>query len=278
MPAHAEALINRPDNPLAVATARRRNGWDSLDDARSYLLAKPTFSTWHPESLECFLKHALKNEDGKLYLKCDPSFESKLYTGVPHGLWARLPELRPSVRLVVGENSKHMSFGVGSAEATTQFYMEEMMGQLPSDRSTGHVMRGTTHFMVMEDPASSAQEVRELSAGLRIKIVLPASTSRDAPGRLPSMSVCLRGSSPPPPLCASCSSVLLSDCSSPVDKRPAGTTQASASITNLMGCVFISAESLPCKHAAVRKKSNPNPYSGILHGPGASLFIRALSS
>ncbi|PVZ97169.1 hypothetical protein BB558_006882 [Smittium angustum] len=64
---------------------RRRNGFNSKEDFKQYLLSKPVYTAWRAEIIDTYVEYGLKNviSDGKEIwkLKCDPTTESKVIQG-----------------------------------------------------------------------------------------------------------------------------------------------------------------------------------------------------
>ena len=69
---------------------RRRQQWADNDEALAYFRAKKAFAQWHPEVLQDYVEHGLKDEDGKRVLAFDREIETAIYNTLPHHLDALL--------------------------------------------------------------------------------------------------------------------------------------------------------------------------------------------
>jgi pimeloyl-ACP methyl ester carboxylesterase len=138
-----------PEFPLAVGARRRRNRWDTLDEAYRSWAARPPFAALDPDALAGYVEHGLRRRaDGSWELKCTPDDEAATYAhGPSHGLWAALPAIHSTVRVVCGEASD----AVGPALAA------RIAARLP--HGSVEVMTGVGHFGPLEDPAATAASI-----------------------------------------------------------------------------------------------------------------------
>ena len=99
-----------PHTLLAMGAARRKNSWESREEASSFFRAKPFYQSMPSESVQSFLDYALYettcNGKTETKLKCHPEWEAALWLGIgPLDAFDRAGELRCRVRLVSGKDS-----------------------------------------------------------------------------------------------------------------------------------------------------------------------------
>jgi pimeloyl-ACP methyl ester carboxylesterase len=136
---------------LANSARKRRNEWPSIEAARASYASKPPLNQMTDASLRAYVDYAFRDRgDGVFELKCRPEVEAQVYTMAPgNGVFARLPEIRIPVRVVVGEVSRSIDprFGAKIAEV------------LPN--GTLEVMAGLDHFGPQQDPAACVASILE---------------------------------------------------------------------------------------------------------------------
>ena len=111
---------HNPDNPLSNGARRRRDTFNSFDDAFDNYASKPPFNTLHPEVLRVYVDHGFaENADGTVSLKCLPDNEAEVYAhGMSHHAFAALHEVSCPVTIAMGvENAVPAVFGRRIAEA-----------------------------------------------------------------------------------------------------------------------------------------------------------------
>ena len=72
-------------SPIAQSALRRKNGWNSLDEARNYFYSKTFYKSWDPRCLDNYMMDGLKYDSFKnqYVLKCAPFTEAMLFaTGI----------------------------------------------------------------------------------------------------------------------------------------------------------------------------------------------------
>jgi pimeloyl-ACP methyl ester carboxylesterase len=67
-------------------SARRRNAWDSNEEALAYFRAKKVFAQWHPQVLEDYVHSGLADVDGRRMLHFTREVETSIYNTLPHNL------------------------------------------------------------------------------------------------------------------------------------------------------------------------------------------------
>lgn len=94
--------------PLAEQARRRRARFENRAAARNRLAAKPPMSHWHPDALNAYISHALR-ETGHTgaELKCPPGVEAWMYEmGGACDLFERMHEIAAELLLVTGNDPK----------------------------------------------------------------------------------------------------------------------------------------------------------------------------
>ena len=89
---------------------RRRNHWASNEEALEYFRTKKAFAHWHPEVLQDYVTHGLKDHDGKRMLAFEREVETAIYNTLPHNLDALLRRhpLRCPAAFIGGRGSQEM--------------------------------------------------------------------------------------------------------------------------------------------------------------------------
>jgi pimeloyl-ACP methyl ester carboxylesterase len=128
---------------MAAQALRRRGRFESLDDARARLTARPPYAGFAPPSLEAFLAGGLgPAPDGGLALRCTPEVEAACYDGAAAlDLWPALGRILCPVRLVAGDPS-----------FMPPSLVERLVDRLPG--TSVEAIGGGTHFVALEQPAA----------------------------------------------------------------------------------------------------------------------------
>jgi pimeloyl-ACP methyl ester carboxylesterase len=139
----------RPDAPLAAGARKRRNEWSSPEQARTSYASRPPLNVLDDDALAAYVEHGLRRRaDGVWELKCAPEDEADMYAhGPAHGLWQRLPDVAPPVRVVCGEVT----------DAVTPRLGARIVERLPD--AGLELMRGVGHFGPLADPAAAAASI-----------------------------------------------------------------------------------------------------------------------
>jgi pimeloyl-ACP methyl ester carboxylesterase len=144
-----------PDEfPLARSAARRRNEWESVDQAFRAYASKPPLEVMTPESLRAYVEHGLRDRgDGVLELKCRPDVEARVFSMAPHNrAWSALPRITADVVVACGETSRD----IGPVLA------QRIARRLPNARVEVWPERG--HFGPQQDPDACAASILRLAA------------------------------------------------------------------------------------------------------------------
>lgn len=142
------ATGRNPDNPLSHGARRRRDTFDSIDDAVANYAAKLPFSTLHPDALRAYVEHGFAGtSDGLITLKCRPEDEAEVYAhGSAHQAFLDLGSVRCPVTVALGvEETVPAVFGRAIAENLVDAVVES----IPS----------LAHFGPLEDPEQVARSI-----------------------------------------------------------------------------------------------------------------------
>lgn len=141
---------------------RRRNQWDSLDDALAHFQHKRAFARWHPQVLRDYLTHGtrdLPTPDGvRRVLDFDRDVETAIYNTLPHNLdrLLRRHPLRCPVAFIGGTQSLEMQ-QVGMAMT------HKVVGRQHPERL--RLVEGS-HLFPMEQPQETAALIDNMLNGL----------------------------------------------------------------------------------------------------------------
>jgi pimeloyl-ACP methyl ester carboxylesterase len=138
-------------NPMAVAAARRRASFDSLEQARANYASKPPLEQLHPDALRAYVEGGFAIlSDGSVRLRCTPDSEAEVYRGAADsGAWDVLDQLDLPVAIVAG-TERDAEGPVNFAPAVVAALRQ---GTLIERRHFGH-------FGPLEDPESMAADVK----------------------------------------------------------------------------------------------------------------------
>jgi pimeloyl-ACP methyl ester carboxylesterase len=144
---------------LARVARKRRNEWESFEQAYTAYASKPPLDVMTPESLHAYVDYGLRDRgDGVLELKCRPEVEAQCYTMAPnHDAAAKLPRIDSEVLIACGDRSRSID-----PERAAVF-----ADRLPNGRL--EVFRGLGHFGPQENPDACAASILAFARGERLK-------------------------------------------------------------------------------------------------------------
>lgn len=136
---------------LADRARRRRQVFESRDDARAAWQDKPLFADWQPRSFELYLQEGLaERSDGRVELKCPNSVEAAIFRkGMGFDAWSPASRVATRSLLVWAERGDF-----------PRFVFESVAQRMP-DASIRDVALG--HLMVMEDPEQVVRVVLDFA-------------------------------------------------------------------------------------------------------------------
>lgn len=137
------------DFVLVNAARKRREVWNTRDEAFAAYASKPPLNVMTPGSLRAYVDYGLRDRaDGTVELKCPPAVEADMYSMAPHnGVWQALPMIAAEVLVACGAVSK--SIDPGRAQRIAE--------RLPHGRLT--VFDGLGHFGPEQDPDACAASI-----------------------------------------------------------------------------------------------------------------------
>jgi len=146
---------------LARSARKRRNEWDSFEQAYAAYASKPPLDVMTPESLRAYVDYGLRDRgDGVLELKCRPEVEAQCYTMAPnHDAAAKLPHIGAEVLIACGAESR----SIDPARAAV------LAQRLPNGRL--EVFSGLGHFGPQQDPDACAASILAFARGQKLKPV-----------------------------------------------------------------------------------------------------------
>lgn len=127
---------------MAAQARRRRARFESLEQARTRLSARPPYAGFAPESLAAFLAGGLAAlPSGEVALRCAPEIEAACYDGAAAlDLWPAVGRIACPLRLVAGTKG-----------FMPPALVQRILETLPGTRV--EAVEGGTHFVALEQPA-----------------------------------------------------------------------------------------------------------------------------
>lgn len=137
------------DNPMSEGAARRRDRFDSLDQAYENYRSKPPLDQLHPDALRAYVDGGFSpTPDGSVMLRCRPTTEAEVFRrAAASGAWGAVTSIEIPVAVVAGRPD---GVGPGAFAPTTA-------EALP--RGTLIVRPDLGHFGPLEDPVAMAEDV-----------------------------------------------------------------------------------------------------------------------
>jgi pimeloyl-ACP methyl ester carboxylesterase len=137
------------DNPMSEGAARRRDRFDSLDQAYENYRSKPPLDQLHPDALRAYVDGGFSpTPDGSVTLRCRPSTEAEVFRpAAASGAWGAVRSIEIPVAVVAGRPD-----GVGPgtfAPATAEALRKGALFVRPD----------LGHFGPLQDPAAMAEDV-----------------------------------------------------------------------------------------------------------------------
>jgi pimeloyl-ACP methyl ester carboxylesterase len=142
-------LVPDGDNPMSAAAARRRDRFDSLDQAYENYRSKPPFNQIQPDALKAYVDGGFSlSPDGSVSLRCRPSTEAEVFRQAPaSGAWDAVAALETPVALVAGRPD----------EVGPRAFASAIADALPRGTLVERPLLG--HFGPLEDPIGMARDV-----------------------------------------------------------------------------------------------------------------------
>ena len=139
---------------------QRRFSWASNEEALEHFRKKKSFARWHPEVLQDYITHGLRDHEGKRVLGFDRAVETAIYNTLPHNLGRLLSShpLQCPAAFIGGRDSEEMK-QVGMA----------MTLRVTQGRT---MMLDGSHLFPMEQPVATAAAIE--AAVLNLASIAPA--------------------------------------------------------------------------------------------------------
>ena len=139
------------NNVMSEAASRRRDRFDSLEQAYQNYRSKPPLNQLHPEALRAYVEGGFSpTPDGTVTLRCRPSTEAEVFRqAASSGAWDALASIKVPVAVVAGRPDE-----IGPGAFATM-----IAEALP--RGTLVVRPDLGHFGPLEDPEAMAEDVAE---------------------------------------------------------------------------------------------------------------------
>lgn len=137
--------------PVLAAGARRRREWfESFDEAIAHYSLKPPMNAFDPDVVRQYVAHGFRPAPQGVRLKCDPEHEARTFdAGADHATWASLPEIETPTVILAGTTDTPGPAAIAHAVAE----------QLPN---AAYVQRDEwNHFTPFIDPAAIAHAIRD---------------------------------------------------------------------------------------------------------------------
>ena len=128
-------------------SSRRRESWADNEEALEHFRKKKAFASWHPQVLQDYIEHGLKDHAGKRVLGFERAVETAIYNTLPHNLGRLLSThpLRCPVAFIGGRDSEEMrQVGMAMTQRVTQ-------GRI--------MMLDGSHLFPMEQPLATAAAI-----------------------------------------------------------------------------------------------------------------------
>lgn len=145
--------ITVEQHPLAAKSIKRKNFWNTPEEARAYLRSKKLFKKWTDEMLDLYIEHGMvEGENGGLTLACHPRREAALFMGsVKYDPWPLLPKVVCPVLVLEGEESENRVF-IDLKKASSMF-----------PGGLYRMIDGAGHLIPMEKPEEILKIIREFA-------------------------------------------------------------------------------------------------------------------
>ncbi len=131
--------------PFVTRASKRKNGWESKQNAWDYLYGKGPFRRWNEEFLQDYVKDGLQeSESNSVRLSCNPAWEGRCLAMAPYDIWRYVRDIKIPTLVLYGKLS------------TT--FLPSVVKKL-QDRIPNAVIKGfekTGHFVPMEKPDETA--------------------------------------------------------------------------------------------------------------------------
>jgi pimeloyl-ACP methyl ester carboxylesterase len=149
VPNASDAAQMLAGNRLAPSARRRREVFDSRDDAYANYISKPPFSTLDPAAVRAYVDYGFEDlSDGAVRLRCRSEDEGRTYEAAPHnGVWSNLHLVAAPTTLACGGPDAH--FGQEAIAA--------IAARMPDART--ELFEDLNHFGPLQRPGEVAASI-----------------------------------------------------------------------------------------------------------------------
>jgi pimeloyl-ACP methyl ester carboxylesterase len=149
MPPDRWPTLPSGSNPMSEAARRRRDRFESVDDALANYASKPPLNQLTADALRAYVDGGFARQpDGSIVLRCRPETEAAVFEQASSsGAWGVLDQLLLPVAIVAGRPD-----GVGPVE-----FAPDAAGALPRGTLIRRPHLG--HFGPLEEPGEMAQDL-----------------------------------------------------------------------------------------------------------------------
>ena len=134
--------------PMIKIASRRRDTWDSREEARDYFLSKRIFKAFDEDVLEDFVQYGLKEKDsGQITLAYPRAWEAKVYA-TPGYLWSKMNKVQCPIAIIRAEHSN----------VITDDRWQKIKSKV--DGGTFIEMKGAGHLFPFDAPVACAEAIK----------------------------------------------------------------------------------------------------------------------
>jgi pimeloyl-ACP methyl ester carboxylesterase len=134
--------------PPASLARRRRESWNSREEAAASYRKKALFLRFDPECFQDYITHGLtETPGGGLRLTIPKAWEARIFETSPRAVWERLREVKVPTLVMRG----------GDSDTLTPEALERVRRTLPGVRT--EELPGTTHLFPLEQPEECVRRI-----------------------------------------------------------------------------------------------------------------------
>ncbi|PNV74503.1 alpha/beta fold hydrolase [Leptospira inadai] len=137
-------------NPLSKGALARRREFASLDLIRKAYRRTAAFSKWNSEIFEDYLKSCFRQENGKIYLRCPPEVEAKIFNSVNFFSLYQYGKIRIPTHITIPEK-----YEVCTPKAAKRIVNG-------NSESSLEIWKDTTHFFPFEEPERTWDRIQRI--------------------------------------------------------------------------------------------------------------------
>ncbi|MDY7227751.1 alpha/beta fold hydrolase [Hyalangium rubrum] len=142
--------------PPANLARRRRESWNSREEAATSYRKKPLFQRFDPECFQDYITHGLTEAPGGgLRLTIPRDWEARIFETSPRAVWRKLRSVPVPALVMRG----------GDTDTLTPEALERVRRTLPGVRT--EELPGTTHLFPLEQPEECVRRILAFLATLR---------------------------------------------------------------------------------------------------------------